>query len=44
VSLALGAVILDEKVAVLSVLGCAVTLWGAYLAGRSSAGSASSSD
>ena len=30
----LGAVILDESVAVLSVLGSAVTLWGAWLAGR----------
>jgi len=37
VSLALGAVILDETVEVLSVLGCAVTLWGAYLAGRPAA-------
>jgi drug/metabolite transporter (DMT)-like permease len=34
VSLILGAVILDESVAVLSVIGCAVTLWGAWLAGR----------
>ncbi|MFM9037426.1 MAG: DMT family transporter [Actinomycetota bacterium] len=33
-SLILGAVILDESVAVLSVLGSAVTLWGAWLAGR----------
>jgi len=33
-SLVLGAAILDESVAVLSVLGCAVTLWGACLAGR----------
>ena len=34
VSLILGAVILDESVAVLSIIGCAVTLWGAWLAGR----------
>lgn len=34
VSLALGAAILDETVELLSVAGCAVTLWGAYLAGR----------
>lgn len=34
VSLILGAVILDEAVEIVSVLGCAVTLWGAYLAGR----------
>jgi len=34
VSLILGAVILDESVAVLSVIGCAITLWGAWLAGR----------
>jgi drug/metabolite transporter (DMT)-like permease len=34
VSLILGAVILDESVAVLSVLGCVITLWGAWLAGR----------
>lgn len=34
VSLILGAVILDETVEIVSVLGCAVTLWGAYLAGR----------
>jgi len=33
-SLVLGAAILDESVAVLSVLGSAVTLWGAWLAGR----------
>ncbi|MFM8564467.1 MAG: DMT family transporter [Acidimicrobiia bacterium] len=33
-SLALGASILGESVAVLSVLGSAVTLWGAWLAGR----------
>jgi len=34
VSLILGAVILDESVAVLSVVGCAISLWGAWLAGR----------
>jgi drug/metabolite transporter (DMT)-like permease len=34
VSLILGAVILDESVAVLSIIGCAITLWGAWLAGR----------
>ena len=33
-SLVLGAAILNESVAVLSVLGSAVTLWGAWLAGR----------
>ncbi|MEY3341148.1 MAG: hypothetical protein RLZZ269_1059, partial [Actinomycetota bacterium] len=37
VSLILGAVILDETVEIVSVLGCAVTLWGAYLAGRAAA-------
>lgn len=37
VSLALGAVILDETVEIVSVIGCVVTLWGAYLAGRSAA-------
>lgn len=34
VSLILGAVILDESVAVLSIVGSAITLWGAWLAGR----------
>jgi drug/metabolite transporter (DMT)-like permease len=37
VSLALGAAIRDESVAVLSVIGCAITLAGAYLAGRAAA-------
>ena len=37
VSLALGAVIRNESVAVLSVVGCAITLVGAYLAGRAPA-------
>ena len=34
VSLALGAVVRDEKVYLLSVLGCAVALVGAFLTGR----------
>jgi drug/metabolite transporter (DMT)-like permease len=35
VALALGVVILDESVAALALVGCAVALLGAYLAGRS---------
>ena len=34
VSLALGALVRNETVAVLAVLGCAVALFGAWLAGR----------